>query len=251
MKQLVSVESRGNAVVSWWRRRTATKALLVAGILAAALYTVGDLLSGLLYQGYRFKDQAISELTALGSPVRPLMLAVIIVYGLLGMGLGVGIWRSAGRNWSLRFVTVGLIATGAIGLVLHPFFPMSSRGLEGDFTFTNTMHQNLTMVWALIISVTVVLAAIAYRGWFRFYSLATLVLLIAGGIAASMAIQGIDQNNTPWAGAFERINAYSLNVWLAVLAVTVIRHPLNQVMLDGSAPSEAESRKRSRLAASS
>jgi magnesium-transporting ATPase (P-type) len=125
------------------------------------------------------------------------MLAVIIVYGLLCMGLAVGIWRSAGRSWSLRFVAVGLIVTGAIGLVLHPFFPMSSRGLEGDFTFRNAMHQNLTMVWALIISVTVVLAAFAYRGWFRFYSLATLVLLIAGGIAASIAIQALTRTTRP------------------------------------------------------
>lgn len=179
------------------------------------------------------------------------MLAFICVYALLCLTLAVGIWRSAGKSWSLRLVAVGLIVTGMIGLVLHPFFPMASRGMEGDFTFTNTMHQMLTMVWALIIAITVVLAAVAYRGWFRYYSLATVVLLIAFGVAASMAIQGIDQNNTPWAGAFERINAYALNVWLVVLAVTVMRRPLNRVTLGSNAPTEVETRKRSRLAASS
>jgi hypothetical protein len=40
---------------------------------------------------------------------------------------------------------------------------------------------------------------------------------------ASVAIQGIEQNFTPWAGAFERINAYTYFAWLVVLAVTVHR----------------------------
>jgi hypothetical protein len=45
--------------------------LLVAGIVAVGAYAVGDLLSGLLYEGYSFKDQWISELTAFGSPSGP------------------------------------------------------------------------------------------------------------------------------------------------------------------------------------
>jgi hypothetical protein len=38
-----------------------------------------------------------------------------------------------------------------------------------------------------------------------------------------MAIAGIDQNVTPGAEAFERINAYSYFAWPIVLAVTVHR----------------------------
>jgi hypothetical protein len=38
-----------------------------------------------------------------------------------------------------------------------------------------------------------------------------------------MAIEGIEQNFTPWAGAFERINAYAYFAWPIVLAVTVHR----------------------------
>jgi hypothetical protein len=70
----------------------AGKALLVAGIAAVGVYAVGDLLSGPLYEGYSFKDQVISKLTALGSPVRPLMLAVMTAHGLLVAAFGVGIW---------------------------------------------------------------------------------------------------------------------------------------------------------------
>ena len=48
-------------------------------------------------------------------------------------------------------------------------------------------------------------------------------MVVGFGLAASFAIQGIEQNDTPWAGGFERINAYAYFAWLVVLAVTVMR----------------------------
>ena len=89
-------------------------------------------------------------------------------------------------------------------------------------------HGMVSMAWGVIIFVAVGLSAVAYRGWFRIYAIATDVVLIGFGAASGIAIQGIEQNDTPWAGAFERINAYSLMVWFAVLAVMVIRHQLNR-----------------------
>ena len=37
--------------------RAATKLLLYGGIVAVALYAIGDLVAGLLYDGYSFKDR--------------------------------------------------------------------------------------------------------------------------------------------------------------------------------------------------
>lgn len=68
--------------------------------------------------GYSFKDQAISELTAPGAPVRPLMLAAMTAHGLLLIAFAVGIWRSAGHNRSLRWVEPLLIASSIVGF--HP-----------------------------------------------------------------------------------------------------------------------------------
>jgi hypothetical membrane protein len=197
------------------------------------LYVVGDLVSGLIYNGsrpYSFRDQWISELTALGSPVRPLMVTVITVYGLLGFAFAVGILRAAGERRSLRWVGLVLIAGGAVTFPLHPFFPMSSRWMEPSFT--DTMHATLTFVWIPIISLAVALSAVAYRGWFRLYAIATLLAMMGFGVASGIAIQGIEQNDTPWAGVFERVNAYALAAWLVVLAVTVMRRSLNHVALD-------------------
>jgi hypothetical protein len=52
------------------------------------------------------------------------------------------------------------------------------------------------------------------------------VSLAVFGIASSFAMRGIDQNDTPWAGSFERINAYAYFAWLLVLAAVVIRREL-------------------------
>jgi len=59
----VNVESRGEVIARGWRSGTVTKALLVAGIVAAGVYVVGDVLSGVVYNGdrpYSFVEQWIS-----------------------------------------------------------------------------------------------------------------------------------------------------------------------------------------------
>jgi hypothetical protein len=218
-----------NVISGVWRSRKTTKALLFAGIVAAGLYVAGDVLSGLIYDAsrpYSFKDQAISELTALGSPVRSLMVAIITVHNLLLAAFAVGVWRAAGQNRSLRWVGALLLGAGAITISLHPFFPMSSRWMERGFT--DTMHETLTFVWLPFVIVAVALSAVAFRGWFRIYSVGTLLAMTGFGIAAGNAIQGLEQNDTPWAGAFERINAYALMLWFALLAVTVLRRSLKE-----------------------
>jgi hypothetical membrane protein len=226
MKESMSADSRGEVPSRGWRSGTASKALLAAGIVAVGVYGLGDLLSGLLSDGYSFKDQAISELAGFGSPVRPLMAAVIVVHDLLLAAFGVGVWRLADRR-SLRWAGSLLVAAGLGGLPIHTVFAMSSRWMEGGFN--DTMHIILTGVFGLIVSAVLVLAAVAYRGWFRLYSIATLLVVIGFGQASWIAIQGIEEDHTPWAGGFERINAYAYLAWLVVLAVTVLRRSLNQV----------------------
>lgn len=83
MSEKNSLGSSDEVVRGWWRSRRAQTALILGGIVSVVLYGLGDLASGLLYQGYSFRDQAISELSAFGSPVRPLMATVIVVHGLL------------------------------------------------------------------------------------------------------------------------------------------------------------------------
>jgi hypothetical membrane protein len=202
------------------RSQPLKRLLLAAGIGAVVLYGTGDLVSGLLYQGYRFADQAISELTAFGSPVRPVMTSVILIHGVLVTAFGIGLWLSAHRR-SLRWAGIFMIGAGLIGFPTHTVYAMSSRWMAPGFN--DTMHIALSMTFSVLVVAAIVATAVAYRGWFRWYAIATAIVLIAFGAASGVAIQGIEQDQTAWAGAFERVNAYAYFLWIVVLAVITHR----------------------------
>lgn len=201
-------------------RTVTNRVLLMAGIAAVVVYMIGDPLSALLYDGYSYLDQAISELSAFGSPVRPLMVTVILIHCVLVLAFGIGVLRASSRK-SLSWVGGLLIAIGVVGFPTHTVWAMSSRGMEGGLN--DTMHIVLSAVFSVLVVAAMVLSAVAYRGWFRVYAIATIALVVGFGMATSFQMRGIAQNDTPWAGGFERINAYAYFAWLIVLAATVMR----------------------------
>ena len=196
----------------------------MAAAAAVVVYAIGDVLSGLLYDGYSHLDQAISELSAFGSPVRPLMVTVILIHNVLLLTFGIGVLRVARRRtvWWIGVLQVAELVL--VGIATHTFWAMSSRDMATGFN--DTMHIILSGVFSLLVLAMMILSAVAYPGWFRVYAVATMIAVVGFGIASSLAMRGIEQNDTPWAGGFERINAYAYFAWLVLLAVMVIRHEL-------------------------
>jgi hypothetical protein len=75
------------------------KILLGCGVVSSVWYVVTDVVGTLRYPGYSYADQWFSELTAQGSPVRPLMIALNeFPYTLLVAAFGVGIWTSSPKQ---------------------------------------------------------------------------------------------------------------------------------------------------------
>jgi len=207
------------------------KVLLVCGILASLLYVASDIVAAMRWETYSYTAQAVSELRALGAPTRPLLVPLLLIYTLLEIAFGLGVWGAAGRKRALRITGVLLIGLGIVDLVA-PFFPMHSRGAEG--TLTDTMHIILTSVTVLLILLIIGFGATAYGKWFRLYSFVTLLILIVSGawvfldaprIAASLP--------TPWLGVRERINIYGYMLWMAVLAIALLRVPSDRLRLEG------------------
>jgi hypothetical membrane protein len=225
MNAVPEIDSCGDVISRWWRSRRVKKGLVLAAIPAVAVYVLADVLSALLYDGYSYADQAISELSAFGSPVRPLMVTAILIQGVLLLAFSIGLLRVARRRSAVWWIgAIGVAGFMVVGIPTHTFWAMSSRGMATGFN--DTMHITLSMVFSVTVIATIVLSAVAYRGWFRLYALATMAVVVVFGIAAGLAIRGIEQNDTPWAGGFERINAYAYFAWLVVLALMVVRHEL-------------------------
>ncbi|SOC49527.1 Protein of unknown function [Blastococcus aggregatus] len=221
----VATEAVRRALMTVQRGRTRRTWLLRAGMASVAVYAAGDLHSGRSYEGYSFRDQAISELSAYGSPVRSGAVRWIAIHGLLESAFGVGVWQSAGGSRSLRW-TAGLsLAAGVVTAPLHPFFPMSTRGMEPGFN--DTMHQILTLAFVPLTCGAVAASAVARPGWFRRYATASLAVIVgSGGLMAPLMSALAENRPTPWLGALERVNAYTMHAWTVVLAGVLMHRPL-------------------------
>jgi hypothetical membrane protein len=199
----------------------ARKILLVCGILASLLYVGTDILSAMRWEGYSYTSQTVSELRAIGAPTRKLLIPVLIIYSVLEIAFGSGVRRAAGRMRALRIAGVLLIGLGVIDLVA-PFFPMHLRGTE--LTLTDTLHKALTVVTVLLILLIIGFGAGADGNSFRLYSYVTILVLLVCGLWSFSDAPRVEANlPTPWVGVKERINIYGYMLWMALLAVVLLR----------------------------
>src|ERR1044072_6146366 len=133
------------------------KALLTCGIAAPLLYAGMNVFIPMQWKEYSSLAQAISELSAIGAPTRPLWVVLGILYALLIAGFGVGIWGSAQGIRRLRVAGGALIAYG----VLCPFWPpMHPRGTV--FTLTDSLHIGWTGVTIVLMMIAIGFAAGAF-----------------------------------------------------------------------------------------
>lgn len=206
------------------------------------LYVTGDLVSALRYAGYSYKSQTISELSAIDAPTRSVMLPLVMTYDVLIVAFGLGVWRFAGRSRGLRVVAAVLIAQGAFDFSMAPFSPMHQREVlaAGGGTASDTRH--LIVGGADLLSMLVVMGfgAKALGKRFGIYSLATVLVLLVFGTLMGMDGPRIQDNEpTPWVGVTERTSVFSFMLWVSVLAVTLLRRPIQPAGNDrgeGAAP---------------
>jgi Protein of unknown function (DUF998) len=199
--------------------RSVQPVLLVCGILSSLVYVSANVFSAMRWQGYSFASQAISELSAIGAPSRSVWVAHGIAYTVLLTAFGVGVWRCAARQRSLQVAAGLLIAIGVFGAFWPP---MHLRGTAP--TLTDTLH----VVWASVVSLLILLAigfgAGASGTRFRVYSIATLAAMLLFGTLSFLYAPRVAANlPTPWLGLVERMNLGAYLLWVAVLAIVLLR----------------------------
>jgi Protein of unknown function (DUF998) len=197
--------------------------LLGCGIVSSVLYIAVDVLGTLRYPGYRYTEQQFSELTAAGSPVRSFMVGLsVIPYTLLVAAFAVGVWISTRPKRAGLNTAAMLLGYAAFGMVGGWFTPMNTREAlaAGERGLRNAMHVPMTAVMSLFMLLAMGFGATLLGKRFRYYSYATIAILIVFGVLTSLqAGKMVADEPTPLMGLTERINIYATMLWVTVLAI--------------------------------
>jgi len=208
--------------------------LLTCGIAGAVLYPIADIFATTRYPGFSYRDQAVSELFAIGAPTADLLVPLFSLSSTLLLLFAIGIWMSANGRRLVQWLAAMMALNALDALVLWNLFPMHMRGSEP--TFTDMMHGLLAVDPFLLTAV--VLGAVAYPGAFRAYTVATVLFTSVLAIIGFSYLTAVVANQpTPWMGATERAAQYATNLWYAAFAVMLLReHRSAQRQAGPSAP---------------
>jgi len=111
-------------------------------------------------------------------------------------------------------------------------FPMSQREdlVNASASVNDIGHIVLTVVTVVLIVTSVLVASSTFGRGFQFYSWATVVVAVAFGLWTGVVSANLDQGDpTPWMGLLERVSMGAWMLWLAVLAVQLLRRPVTRI----------------------
>ena len=199
------------------------RVLLVCGIISSVLYVGTDIIAAtMLYSGYSYTAQQVSELSAIGAPTKPLWIVMTKVWTTLVSAFAIGVWLSAGRKRPLRVTAVLLGAFGFVGLLWVLFAPMQPRGTAG--LAGDTGHLVFAGVQILVMVLFMALGSRAGGPRFRVYSIATVVAtLVFGALTGTKAGAIGAGQSTPWWGLIERVSVYAPVLWMLMFALVLFR----------------------------
>jgi hypothetical membrane protein len=198
------------------------KALLICGILLPIIYVSIDTTSAILYKGYSYTDQAISELSAIGAPTGWMWKILNFLYSPLLVAFGIGVLKSAGSRRFLATSGILMIIEGTVGFGWL-LFPMNMRGALG--AATDTGHLVMSAITAVLMMLLIAFGSGVKKKWFRIYSILNILMMIGFGIYSTVYAvpRMIAQLPTPWMGIMERISVFSPIIWMGVLAAILLR----------------------------
>lgn len=204
------------------------RALLSCGIASSLIYAVTEIIASQRYAGYVWTARMVSDLFAVSAPTRDFVTMPMLGYNVLIMAFGAGVWLRSG-NRLLRWAGVTFVAYGIAGMLGFFIFSLdyTVKGSGAD------MHMVMTFLLILFMFAFIVLAAVGSGRAFRIYSAVTTLVIIGGAAMAGSQIPKIEAHMpTPGLGIWERLNIYSMLLWVAVFAVMLMRGRIGSTPAD-------------------
>jgi hypothetical protein len=225
------------------------KALLSCGIVSTLVYVAFNELAATRWDGYSRMSQAISELSSIGAPSRPVLIPwLAIVYTPLVIAFGVGVWRSAHGDRALQVIGALMIAYGISGPLWLPF-PMTLRSeivAGATMPLADVMHIVLAGISAVTWLGAMGAGAFTSRRRFRIFSAVAVTAFLALTSATFLdAARVAAQEPTPYLGLVERGMFAVFFAWTVVLAIALWREQTDRADARWSAgPTGARTRSR-------
>ncbi len=121
------------------------RVLLLAGFFGPIVFALVIFLSGLMYPGYDHVNQVISDLGAVGSPVKDFMnLSGFMLFGIFILAFSIGVYGT--RDSRVGKIISALFAVAGIGIFLIGIFPSDPPCMQGPRfcpppTFIGEIHS--------------------------------------------------------------------------------------------------------------
>ena len=142
------------------------------------------------------------------------------------MAFATGVWTANGPKRAARTTGALLVGYALTGFVTGTFFPMNTREAlaAGERGLRNAMHPVGTAVMSIFLLVAMGFGTALLGRRFRSYTYGTILTLVVFGVLTSLQAAQMTANHpTPWMGLEERVNIYATMLWIAVLAVALLR----------------------------
>jgi hypothetical protein len=199
------------------------KILLYCGIFSSIYYVAINFIVPLYYPGYNPASQAISELSAIGSPTKTLWTWLSSFYSPLIIAFGIGLWQSSTWNKPLRVVSILMIIYGFSGFI---WTPMHQREViaAGGGSWTDDWHLVVGFLSISLMLLMFGFGAVSLGRRFRVYSILSILAFVVFGILVGIQAPGIQEDRpTPLLGVWERINLGVFMSWVVVLAAALLK----------------------------
>lgn len=191
---------------------------VLGGFLSGIFYLLHVIFGQLMYPGYDWMKQAVSDLTAVRSPSREIASAFSFLYGLFScLSCTVLCVLISGKfNRPFRVGIYLYTAMNVMSFVGYTLFPLSDSGYQGQFQ--DIIHLYVVTVGVVLLSIaSLVMIGI---GGFRKYGYRPLGI-ISTIVLSSMFIGSIGMGLVPKElfGLFERFSVFGVVVFTSALGL--------------------------------
>ena len=191
--------------------------LCLSGVFSIVFYLLHDIIGSINYDGYNFMSQAVSDLTAIDSPVFVLASGFTKIYGILSCLCCalLCILIQDEEKKSLRIGIYLFTIMNFVSAIGYSLFPLSSSGYDG--TMVSFMHVYVITILVVLLSI-ISLLLIAIGSFKNKYKLLGIISIIA---LILMFVGAVGSQSVPkeYFGIVERFSTYSAVLFTGVLGI--------------------------------